>query len=102
MHQASEVSFPSTNLEVEIVLPIPFGVLKAVYRCPRILLCESMKGLHDDNEAARKDTSRNAFQGVHECLRAPGHAVRLARIVAYQNTHSRLIRYSHFNLGLYR
>ena len=70
MHQASEVSFPSTNLEVEIVLAIPFGVLKAVFRCLRILLCESMKGLHDDNQDARKDTSRNARQRLQECHRA--------------------------------
>src|SRR6266568_5903977 len=87
MHQTPQVSFPSTNLEVEIVLTIPFGVLKAVFRCLRILLCESMTGQHDDKQAACKDTSQNAVQRVHECLRAPGHAERLACIVAHQNSH---------------
>jgi hypothetical protein len=57
MHQTPEVRFPSTNLEIEVVLPIRFGLLKAVFRCLRILLCESMKGLHDDNQDGRKDTS---------------------------------------------
>jgi hypothetical protein len=72
MDQTPEVSLPSTNLEIEIVLPIPFGVLKAVFRCLRILLGESIMGLHDDNQDARKDTSRNAFQPVHEFHAAPG------------------------------
>jgi hypothetical protein len=31
---------------------------------------ESRKGLHDDNQDAGKDTGRNAFQRVQECLRA--------------------------------
>jgi len=72
MDQTPEVSLPNTNLEIEIVLPIPLSVLKAVFRCLRIWLCESMKGLQDDNRDARKDTSRNAFQHVRECLRAIG------------------------------
>jgi hypothetical protein len=99
MHQTPEVSLPSTNLEIEIVLLVPGGrVLKAAFRCVRILLCDAMKGLHDDNQDARKDTSQNAFQHVHEF----GHAGRLTRIVAYTNSHFLVIRYSHFNSGLHR
>ena len=72
MHQTPEVSPPSTNLEIEIVLPIPFSVLKDVFRCRRILVGESMMGLHDEKQDARKDTSLKAFQPVHDCLRAIG------------------------------
>src|SRR4029077_2274314 len=61
MHQAPEVSLPSTNFRVEIVLPIPFGVLKAVFRWLRTLLFESAKGLQDANQAAHQDISRKAF-----------------------------------------
>jgi hypothetical protein len=56
-----------------------------------------MKGLKGDNQAARKGISRNASKRVHECLRALGHSRRLARIVAYQNSHFRVIRYIHFS-----
>jgi hypothetical protein len=68
MHQTPEASFPSANLEVEIVLPIPFSgsALKAGLRFVRMLLCDSIKGRCDDHQDAGKDASRNAFQGVHE------------------------------------
>ena len=54
MQEALKMNFPTAHLEVKIVLPIPFGVLKAAFRCLRILLRESLKGPHHDKQATRK------------------------------------------------
>src|ERR1700686_1963683 len=66
MHQAPEVSFPSANLEVKIVLPVPFrGSLPgACSRRAGILLRESWNGLQGDNQTAHHEISRNVFD-VH-------------------------------------
>src|SRR5260370_23504128 len=118
MHQTPEVSFPSTKLEVEIVLPIPFSgsVLRAAFRCVRILLCESMKGLQDDNQATHQEISSNLFDLDHYLLHsslylaeadgfsAPDyaesraishHAQKLTQRVVCNNSHSYLLRYNH-------
>jgi len=60
MQQTPEVSFPSTNLEVEIVLTIAFGgsVLKAASRYIGILLGESVKRMRDDDQATYQETSQ--------------------------------------------
>src|SRR6266849_5019634 len=68
MHEARYVSLPSTNLKVEVVLPIPFcgGVLKACSRRICVLLCESLKRLHDDNQTAQHEICAKMFY-VHHC-----------------------------------
>jgi len=68
MQKARYVSLPSTNLKVEVVLPIPFcgGVLKACSRRICVLLCESLKRLHDDNQTAQHEICAKMFY-VHHC-----------------------------------
>jgi hypothetical protein len=59
MQEALEVSFPGTNLEVEIVLTILLRRrgLRACSRCGWLLLCESMKRMTDDNQAPEQEKS---------------------------------------------
>src|SRR6266853_4920910 len=70
MHQTLEVSLPSTNLEVKIVLPIVFCsiLLKACPRRARIVLCESREGLQYGNQAAHEKTVPHVFEPVHHYL----------------------------------
>src|SRR5216683_393027 len=122
MHQTPEVSFPTTNLEVEILLPIPFGgrVLKARSRCVRILLGESSKGLQDENQATHQEISSNVFdfhcyllpftslsrQGGQlsaldhgRSCEARCHARKIARGVVCNNIHFDLLRYNHLRVA---
>ena len=57
MPEARQVSLPSPNIEVKIVLPIPFrsSGLKA----------NSLKGLPGRRYAARQKTGPNRFERVH-------------------------------------
>ena len=57
------------TLEVKIVLPIPFrrSLLSACGRRTGSLLRDPLKGLQNDNQAARHEISPNVFD-VHHCL----------------------------------
>jgi hypothetical protein len=59
MQEALEVSFPSTNLEVKIVLTIPsrWRGLRVCPGCGWLLLCESMEGVQDDKQATEQEKS---------------------------------------------
>jgi len=55
------MSFPSTDLEVKIMLPVSFrgSVLNAGARYIWILLSESLSRLQDDKQAAHQEASPN-------------------------------------------
>src|ERR1700676_2142209 len=61
MKEAPQVSFPSTDLEVKIMLPVSFcgSVLNAGARYIWILLSESLSRLQDDKQAAHQGASQN-------------------------------------------
>ena len=54
MQEALEVNFPAADLEVKIVLPIPFRDtwLRSGFCCVRIL-CKCWQGLQGDNHGAQ-------------------------------------------------
>jgi hypothetical protein len=62
------MSFPSANLEVKIALPITLrgSGLSTCVRYGRILLCESVKWLQNDNQTARQEICSNMFERVHK------------------------------------
>ncbi len=59
MQQPPQVSFPSADLEVKIMLPVPFRgrVSNAGARYIWILLSESLSRLKDDNQAVHQGAS---------------------------------------------
>src|SRR5436309_1247487 len=63
------MSFPSTDLEVEIVLPILLlENLIVCFRRTCIRLSEPRNWLQDNNQATRQKTSPNLFKHAHHCL----------------------------------
>jgi hypothetical protein len=59
--------FPSTYLEVKIVLAIPIrgAVLSAVSEGVCVLLRERLNGPKEDNQAPEGEISPNVFKRVH-------------------------------------
>ena len=57
------MNFPSADLEIKIVLPVPFGgsLLSACCRRAGILLCKALKWLQGDNQVAHQEINLNAF-----------------------------------------
>src|ERR1700737_1862796 len=68
MDEARYVSFPGTDIEVKIVLPVPFrrSLLSACCRRTGIPLCKSLKGLQDDNQSTEREIGPNLYD-VHHC-----------------------------------
>lgn len=67
MIEPFQMYFPGAQLEIKIMLPIPFrnGLLNAGFRRARILLGQSLKRLQADNEAAQHEKSMNVFDVHH-------------------------------------
>ena len=70
MIEALQVNFPTTHLEIKIVLSIMLrgSLSNASFRYVRILLCETLEGQQDDNQAAHHKIDPNTFERVHYCL----------------------------------
>ena len=85
------VSFPTANLEVEIVLSITLHWCRSSadatgYVC--ILLCESVKRLHGNDKAACQEICLKTFARIH--------VASLSGIVAALNIHFDVLRYATF------
>src|SRR5260370_13630142 len=70
MQQAPEMSLPSANLEVEIVLAVALRRSWSSLGLVWILLGESLNGLQDEKQTAYRQTNPNSFERVHYFLLA--------------------------------
>ena len=102
MIQPFQVYFPGAQLEIKIVLPIPFRrcLLSGTFHRVYIRLRQSLKGLQADNEAAQHKKSMNVFD-VHRyplLIRLAfllwRYAEKLTRTVVYHNSHFAVLRYA--------